>query len=164
MCVLQMVRQKHKIQSPRAREGRHSEYQILFCTHCQRGKYVLCPSQLNFTEAWWHIYASVPWLTIVPDNGCAITLTNGDKSTTGLLGTNVSEIRNKMLWISVNKMHSMSSAKCRPFCSGLSVLTHSIWLEFISKPYWKKPISANLHFLTWLPIVWVSLNRYQITK
>ena len=71
-------------------------------------------------------------LTIIgSDNGLspgrcqAIIWTNAGILLIGLLGTNLSEILIEIDTFSFKKMHlKMSSAKCRPFCLGLNVLTH----------------------------------------
>ena len=71
-------------------------------------------------------------LTIIgPDNGLspgrrqAIIWTNAGILSIGPLGTNFSEILIEINTFSFKKMHlKMSSAKWRPFCLGLNVLTH----------------------------------------
>ena len=77
-----------------------------------------------------HIFVSK--LTIIgSDNGSspercqAIIGTNAGILLIGILGTNCGEILSEMYTISVKKMHlKMSSAKWRPFCLGLNVLTN----------------------------------------
>ena len=91
-----------------------------------------------------HICASR--LTITgSDNGLspgrrqAIIWTNAGILLTGPLGTNFREILIEILTISFTKMHlKMSSAKWRPFCLGLNVLTwpdRNWWLCFCA-PWW----------------------------
>ena len=54
--------------------------------------------------------------------------TNAGKLLIGPLGTNFSEFLIVIHTFSFNKMHlKMSSAKWRPFCLGLNVLTHWQW-------------------------------------
>ena len=77
-----------------------------------------------------HICVST--LTIIgSDNGLSprrrqvIIWTNAGMLLIGPLGTNFSEILIKIQIFSLKKIHlKMSSAKCRPFCLGLNVLTH----------------------------------------
>ena len=68
--------------------------------------------------------------TIGSDNGLspgrrqAIIWNNAGILSIGLLGANFSEILIEILIFSFKKMHlKVSSAKCRPFCLGLNVLT-----------------------------------------
>ena len=72
-----------------------------------------------------HLYASVNWVSIGSDNGLspvsfqAITWTNADILSVGLLGANFSEIQNKIQNFSFSKMHlKISSIEWRPFCPG----------------------------------------------
>ena len=71
-------------------------------------------------------------IIIGSDNGLspgrrqAIILTNAGILLIGPLGINFSEIFIEILIISFNKMHlKMSSAKWRPFCLGLNVLSYA---------------------------------------
>ena len=60
-----------------------------------------------------------------PDRRQAIIWTNAGLLLIGPLGTNFSEILIEILTFSFKKMHlKVSSAKRRPFCPGLNVLTH----------------------------------------
>ena len=60
-----------------------------------------------------------------PDRRQAIIWTNAGLLFIGPLGTNFSEILIEILTFSFKKMHlKLSSAKRRPFCPGLNVLTH----------------------------------------
>ena len=60
-----------------------------------------------------------------PDRRQAIIWTNAGILLIGPLGTNFSEILIEILTFSYKKMHlKVSSAKRRPFCLGLNVLTH----------------------------------------
>ena len=66
-----------------------------------------------------------------PERRQAIIWTNAGISLIGPLGTNFSEILIGIQTFSFTKMHlKMSSAKWRPFCLGLNVLTNSyVWRE-----------------------------------
>ena len=71
-----------------------------------------------------------------PDRRQAIIGTNAGLFLIGPLGANFSEILIKMLTFSLKKMRlKVSSAKRRPFCLGVNVLTHvfmavlSLWWE-----------------------------------
>ena len=79
-----------------------------------------------------HIYVS-KLIIIGSDNGLspeqrqAIIWTNAGILSIGTLGTNFSEILCKIHTFSFKKMHlNTSSAKWRPFCLGLSVLSGSV--------------------------------------
>ena len=62
-----------------------------------------------------------------PDWHQAIIWTNADLLLIGPLGTNISEILIEILTFSFKKMHmKASSAKRRPFCLGLNVLTRDV--------------------------------------
>ena len=77
-----------------------------------------------------HIYASVNWVSIGSGNGLppkmrqAITWTNANLLSIGLLGTNFSENWIKIVSFSFKKMRlKMSSAEWRPFCQGVNELS-----------------------------------------
>ena len=109
-------------------------------------------SKISFTKSWlfysgfsvlthWgrvtHICVSK--LTIIgsdnglaPDRRQAIIWTNAGLLLIGPLGTNFSEILIEILAFSFKKTRlKVSSAKRRPFCLGLNVLTHSGWVTRI---------------------------------
>ena len=120
----------------------------------------------------WHLISHWSWVTHVcvskltiidSDNGLspgrrqAIIWTNDRILLTGSLGTNFSEILIGIQTFPFKKMHlKMSSAKWRPFCLGLNVLTHItdtctlyiyIYIDiniyryiYISEPYFSKSI------------------------
>ena len=84
-------------------------------------------------EAEWRIYASLNWAIIGSDNGLppvwrqAIIWTNAGILLIGPLGTNFSEILIRILIFSFKKMRlKVSSAKRRPFCLSLNVLSRRI--------------------------------------
>ena len=55
---------------------------------------------------------------------CRLTQTNDNLVSIGPRGTKFSDILTKIKIVGINKMHSkLSSAKCRPFCSRLNMLT-----------------------------------------
>ena len=90
------------------------------------------PSSFRLTH-WGRVtHICVGNLTIIgSDNGLspgrrqAITWTNVGILLIGPLGTNFSEMLIEILTFSFNKIHlKMSSAKWRPFCLGLNVLSH----------------------------------------
>ena len=77
----------------------------------------------------WRIYASINMAIIDSDNGLtpnrrqAIIWTSAGILLIGPLGTNINEIQIKIKQFSYQKIHlKMSSAKCLPFCLGLSVI------------------------------------------
>ena len=78
------------------------------------------------------IHTKNVYLTIIgsdnglsPDRRQAIIWTNVELSLIGPLGTNFSEILIEILKFSIKKTRlKVSSAKRRPFCLGLNVLTH----------------------------------------
>ena len=79
----------------------------------------------------WHRYPSVNYATIGSDNGlspgqCQVIIwTNAGILLIGPLGTNFGEILIEIHTFSFKKMHlKISSAKWRPFCLGLNVLTY----------------------------------------
>ena len=91
---------------------------------------------INHLTHWGRVtHICVSKLTIIgsdnglsPDRRQAIIWTNAGLLLIGPLGTNFSEILIKILTFSVKKMRlKVSSAKRRPFCLGLNVLT-SVWL------------------------------------
>ena len=61
---------------------------------------------------------------LLPDRRQAIVWSNAGILLIGLLGTNFNEILIEILTFSFKKMHWKVSAKWRPFCLGLNVLTH----------------------------------------
>ena len=88
-------------------------------------------------EAEWRIHACVSKLTIIgsdnglsPDRRQAIIWTNAGLLLIGPLGTHLSEILIEILTFSVKKMRlKVSSAKRRPFCLGLNVLSDRDYLN-----------------------------------
>ena len=101
-------------------ENRNNRFyvKISLLNHCGRATHI-CVSKLTI---------------IGSDNGLslerrqAITWTNAGILLIGPLGTNFSEIVIEIQTFSLKKMHlKMSSAKWRPFCLGLNVLT-VLWL------------------------------------
>ena len=121
---------------------------------------------LNCLTHWGRVtHICVSELTIIgSDNGLspgrhqAIISTNEGILWIGPLGTNFSEIVFGIQTFSFNRMHlKMSSAKWRPFCLGLSVLTkHSPWLDIWFK-WWPRnvPSKSGLHhtLLYWCSIL-----------
>ena len=92
-------------------------------------------------------------LTIIAsDNGLspgrrhAIIWNNAGILSIGLLGTNFSEILIQILTISFKKMHlKVSSAKWRPFCLGLNVLTLLVLVKCIYRgPNLVSTVSVNV--------------------
>ena len=99
-----------------------------------------CWEQLTQSEDWERERKGVTaadtgvgkWTIIASDNGLspgrrqAIIWTNTGILLIGPLGTNFNEILIEIQTFSFKKMHlKMSSAKWRPFCLGLNVLTQS---------------------------------------
>ena len=88
--------------------------------------------RIQLIEAEWRIYAPVNWQSLIQimhglsyGRRQAIILTNAGIMLIGPLGTNFSEISIQILTFSFEKMLSkLSSAKWRPFCLGLNVLTY----------------------------------------
>ena len=109
-----------------------------------------------------HIFVSR--LTIIgsdydlpPDRRQAIIWTNARILLTGPLGTNFSEILIEILIFSFKKMRlKVSSAKWRPFCLGLNVLTHAGPVV----PYTEIDLGQHYlrsRFAAWSPIYWHGL-------
>ena len=75
---------------------------------------------------------------LLPDRRQAIIWTNAGLSLIGPLWTNFSEILIEILTFSFKKMHlKVSSAKRRPFCLGLNVLTQwSLLTHICQKAYY----------------------------
>ena len=100
-------------------------------------------------------------LTIIgSDNGLspgrhqAIIRTNAGILLIGRLGTNLSEISIEIHTFSFKKMHlKMSSARCRPFCLGFSVLTLST-PQFASYTDCKVRSIGSINSLKCLSIIW----------
>ena len=91
-----------------------------------------------------------------PDRRQAIILTNDGILLIGPLGTNFSEILIKVQTFSFKIMRSkVSSAKWRPFCLGLNVLT--IALRAFSMC--SSPPKANSGIFTLKVIIWQQQNR-----
>ena len=83
---------------------------------------------------------------LLPDRHQAITWTNAGILLIGPLGTNFSEILIRIETFSFKKMHlKMASAKWRPFCLGLNLLTH--WGQ--NKMATIVQMLFQLHFLEW---------------
>ena len=100
------------------------------------------PLRIILSPFWWEVITLTHWgrvthicvskLTIIgSDNGLspgrrqAIIWTNAGILLIRTLGTNFNEISSEIRASSFKKMHfKMSSAKWRPFCLGLNVLTH----------------------------------------
>ena len=100
-------------------------------------------------------------LTIIgSDNGLspgrrqAIIWTNAGILLIGPLGTNFIEILAGIQTFSFKKMHlKMSSAKWRPFCLGLNVLTLLAWItEGVQYPHLQKNIRKGYNELSTCPI------------
>ena len=94
---------------------------------------LLCPSMSGVLTHWGRVtHICVSKLTIIgPDNGLsperrqANIWTNAGILLIGTLGTNFSETLSKIHTFSFKKIYlKTSSAKRRPFCLGLNVLTH----------------------------------------
>ena len=93
-------------------------------------------------------------LTIIcSDNGLSperrqvIIWTNAEILLIGPLETNFSEISIGIQTFSFKKMHlKMSSAKWRPFCLGLNVLTYTCVCVYIRRQYWNKCKYKDLRF------------------
>ena len=103
-------------------------------SHCSHGRLYIVLWHLHIVyqliEAEWRIYASVKHTNIASDNGLspvrrqAIISTNADISSIRPWGTYFGDILVKIQNISFKELHlNMSSAKWRPFCIGLNVLT-----------------------------------------
>ena len=83
---------------------------------------------------------------LLPDRHQAIIWTNAGILLIGPLGTNFSEISIRIKTFSFKKMHlKMASAKWRPFCLGLNLLTH--WGQ--NKMATIVQMLFPLHFLEW---------------
>ena len=98
-------------------------------------------TEFTFKTHWGRVtHICVVKLTIIgSDNGLspgrrqAIIWTNAGILLIGLLSTNFSEILIGIQTFSFKKMHlKMSSAKWRPFCLGLNVLTEPLVVTFIT--------------------------------
>ena len=106
-----------------------SDIRIIIIKSCATFNDIFC-QQLTHWGRVTHICVSK--LTIIGvDNGLspgrrqAIIWTNAGILLIGPLGTNVNEISIEIHAFSFKEFHlKMSSGKCRPFCLGLSVLTH----------------------------------------
>ena len=121
-------------------------------------------------------------LTIIgSDNGLspgrrqAIIRTNAGILLIGSLVTNFSEISIGIQTFSFKKMHlKMPSAKWRPFCLGLNVLTREVLLEVIEDIkaiYTGKNFSKNdfievndLDFMSFMAVMLVHLRWFQTNK
>ena len=122
------------------------------------------------------MHICVSKLTIIgSDNGLspgrrqAITWTNDGILLIGPLGTNFSEILSKIHTFSFKKMHlKTSSAKRRPFCLGLHVLSKNtvcnlssmfynmaVWCRIWSLLLTSKPNHRLLYFRHWFTKRWV---------
>ena len=92
----------------------------------------------------------------------AIIWTNAGILLIGPLGTNFSEFFVVIHTFSFNKMHmKMSSAKLRPFCLGLNVLTLFVFLRVSlhnkMSPIWFEPIVNHLWYNNGLDLlIWTS--------
>ena len=74
-----------------------------------------------------------------PDRRQAIIQTNAGILLIRTLGTNFSEIWSKIHTISFKKMHlNMSSAKWRPFCLSLNVVSSDLKLQKSNLDFWLK--------------------------
>ena len=119
-------------------------------------------------------------IIIGSDNGLspcrrqAIIWTNAGILLIGSLGTTFSEILNEMLTFWFIKMRlKVSSAKWRPFCLGLNVLTQGSLLFLLSNGYQLKwptlPKWTNLSGLLladwkWLPPIVITFNTLCLVK
>ena len=107
---------------------------LCFCTHPWLENY----TSLTHLSLIPHIYALVNWASTASGNGLslvrcqAITWTNADLLSIGLLGTTLSENWIEILTFSFKKMWlKLLSAKWRPYCPGgddLILPCWSIWL------------------------------------
>ena len=101
-------------------------------------------------EVEWRKYASLSWVIIGSDNGLspvrrqAIIWTNAGILLIEPLGTNFSEISIGIQRFSFKKMHlNMSSAKWRPFCLALNVLS---WAYIILLKFGAWISNYKIHF------------------
>ena len=127
---------------------------------------ILVPYQnlFNSLSGVTHIYAG--YLTIIgSDNGLspgrrqAITWTNAGTLLIRTLGTNFSEIFSEVHTFSFKKMHlKMSSAKWRPFCLSLNVLSHCNSLEM------QLPMQASSWIVLNMSKFWWSMSYEQKYK
>ena len=115
--------------------------QVCWCMYTCRGVSQLLARQTH-SGSWLTHWGRVTHIrvgkqtSIGSDNGLApgrrqaIIWTNAGILLIGLLGTNFSEISIKILTFSFTKMRlNVSSAKWRPFCLGLNVLSHGGWVN-----------------------------------
>ena len=107
----------------------------------------LCWSAVSGLTHWGRVrHICVSKLTIIgsdnglsPDRRQAIIQTNAGILLIWNSGKNFSEIWSKILTISFQKMHlNMSSAKWRPFCRGLNVLSSNLKLQKSKLNFWLK--------------------------
>ena len=111
-------------------------------------------------------------LTIIDsDNGLspgrrqAIIWTNAGVLSIGPLGTNFSEILFEIYTFSFKKMHlKMSSAKWRPFCFGLNVLTNDGLLYWHIRVTWPQHSFQSLISVSWQQVQSPNLNRNGPTR
>ena len=97
-----------------------------------------------------------------PGRRQAIIWTSAGILLTGLLGTNFSEIIIGIQTFSFQTMHlKMSSAKWRPFCPGLNVLTHQ---PHTPSPTSKVPIicasASGKHWFRWYFVAYSAPSHY----
>ena len=115
-----------------------------------------------------HIYVS-KLIAIGSDNGLspgrrqAIIWTNAGILLIGTLGTNFSEILIEIRIFSFKKMGlKVSSAKRRPFCLGLNVLTHWTLADMAVILNWYSSNSSyRVRVVAWLPTTKLLLARWR---
>ena len=108
-----------------------------------------------------HIHVSEPTIIgsdngLSPDRCQAIIWTNAGLLLIEPLGTNFSEISNKILTFSFTKMRlKVSSAKWRPFCLGINVLRHG----GVITPHTKQWVWLLIHALLSYSVTWLISPR-----
>ena len=94
-----------------------------------------------------------------PGRRQAIIWTNAGILLIGSLGTNFSEISIGIQTFSLRKMHlKMSSAKWRPFCLGLNVLTH--WPLGAAGVNLRRTLDSILKKKTGIILVWPTVSYH----
>ena len=123
---------------------------LIICLECygdELSKFLMLMASLSLTHWGWMAHIYVGKLTIIgSDNGFspkqhqAIIWTNAGILLIGPLGTNFGEILIAIQTFSLKKRHlKMSSAKWRPFCLGLNVLSPQIYeLFYLHIEAWTK--------------------------
>ena len=160
---------------------------LIICLECygdELSKFLMLMASLSLTHWGWMAHIYVGKLTIIgSDNGFspkqhqAIIWTNGGILLIGPLGTNFGEILIAIQTFSLKKRHlKLSSAKWRPFCLGLNVLSPQIY-EFVLFTYWGLNKMVNIlettfsNVFSWMKIIafwfkfhWSLFIRVQLTN